>query len=342
VNGNNSPNNELPPPPIPILILPATPIVETAEPGESSPTREKEKKGADSSSFDRDREGSKLTKKINQMLKSGVRGVHKSGARLTAVSQKIGSRVVRNGSLRRSNSTPGRYVLVLIANMLKTVRLDFHAVLRQTSYQASSIHSRRRLSSIVQSHDGTPPESLIPPPPPSPQAVPPPPDVKLNSRLAKERRMLSDLWLMSEATFRRLGKIEQAKGAIQEAEVRDENNPAVWVQVCLPSLLYIHQLAIKPTSQTPCTNVPLNCPMGIPALDPDKWRISSDFPDSDVVHIIRDEIADSEGEDKDQSMMNGQDVDQEAVGGHARKRAMSTVSTLSRQGSPTKRTHHGK
>jgi hypothetical protein len=36
---------------------------------------------------------------------------------------------------------------------------------------------------------------------------------------------------MSAATFRRLGKIEQAKGAIQEAEVKDEGNPAVWVQV---------------------------------------------------------------------------------------------------------------
>lgn len=45
--------------------------------------------------------------------------------------------------------------------------------------------------------------------------------------------MLSDLWLMSAATFRRLGKIEQAKGAIQEAEVRDENNSAVWVQACV-------------------------------------------------------------------------------------------------------------
>lgn len=44
-------------------------------------------------------------------------------------------------------------------------------------------------------------------------------------------RLLSDLWLMSAATFRRLGKIDQAKGAIQEAEVKDENNPAVWVQV---------------------------------------------------------------------------------------------------------------
>ncbi|KIJ94148.1 hypothetical protein K443DRAFT_369051 [Laccaria amethystina LaAM-08-1] len=115
------------------MILPATPIVETAEPGESSPTREKEKKGADkkhshhtlvkkssllaksSSSFDRDREGSKSTKKINQMLKSGVRGVHKSGARLTAVSRKIGSGVVRNGSC-------GGRIRHLV---------DFHAVLRQ-------------------------------------------------------------------------------------------------------------------------------------------------------------------------------------------------------------------
>lgn len=36
---------------------------------------------------------------------------------------------------------------------------------------------------------------------------------------------------MSAATFRRSGKIEQARGAIQEAEVRDDENPGVWVQV---------------------------------------------------------------------------------------------------------------
>ena len=36
---------------------------------------------------------------------------------------------------------------------------------------------------------------------------------------------------MSAAIFRRQGKIEQAKGAIQEAEVRDEDNPNIWVQV---------------------------------------------------------------------------------------------------------------
>jgi hypothetical protein len=55
--------------------------------------------------------------------------------------------------------------------------------------------------------------------------------VKPSKRQAKENRLLSQLWLMSAATFRRLGKIEQAKGAIQEAEVKDEGNPSVWVQV---------------------------------------------------------------------------------------------------------------
>jgi hypothetical protein len=36
---------------------------------------------------------------------------------------------------------------------------------------------------------------------------------------------------MSAATFRRRGKLEQALGAIQEAEVLDQTNPEVWVQV---------------------------------------------------------------------------------------------------------------
>ena len=104
--------------------------------------------------------------------------------------------------------------------------VDFHAVLRQTSYQASSIHSRRRFSSMINPYDRTPTMSPTPPPPP-----PPPQENKLSIRTARSNRLLADLWLMSAATFRRLGKIEQAKGAIQEAEVRDEDNPAVWVQV---------------------------------------------------------------------------------------------------------------
>lgn len=58
-----------------------------------------------------------------------------------------------------------------------------------------------------------------------------------NIRSARERRLLSDLWLMSAATFRRLEKLDQARGAIQEAEELDEENEAVWVQVCFLSLL---------------------------------------------------------------------------------------------------------
>lgn len=45
--------------------------------------------------------------------------------------------------------------------------------------------------------------------------------------------MLSNLWLMSAATFRRMDKVEQARAAIQEAEVKDDNNPEVWVQLGL-------------------------------------------------------------------------------------------------------------
>lgn len=75
-----------------------------------------------------------------------------------------------------------------------------------------------------------PAESLLPPPPP-PTPSPDRKDQKSNRRAARDSRLLSDLWLQSAATFRRLGKIEQAKGAIQEGEVRDEDNPAVWVQV---------------------------------------------------------------------------------------------------------------
>lgn len=123
--------------------------------------------------------------------------------------------------------------------------LDFHAVLQPTSYQASSIHSRRRLSSIIQSRDRTPTDS--PPPPPLPPydfaSTSTHTDYTTNTGVSntnpgsrippctRENRLMSDLWLMSAATFRRLGKIEQAKGSIQEAEVKDEANPGVWVQV---------------------------------------------------------------------------------------------------------------
>ncbi|KAF8632468.1 hypothetical protein AX15_001868 [Amanita polypyramis BW_CC] len=195
---------------IPITISPAPP----ENPGE---TEEKKSgllgDGRQKRSTSIDRGDTSKSKKVQQMLKTGV---HKGQERITTISKRIGNGVARGGglsSLRRTNSTP-----------------DLHAVLHPTSYQASSIHSRRRVSSILHSHEGTPAESPTPPPPPP---VPPVGQTKKDARVARENKMLSDVWLMSAATFRRLGKIEQAKGSIQEAEVCDESNPAVWVQLGL-------------------------------------------------------------------------------------------------------------
>ncbi|KAF5319427.1 hypothetical protein D9619_008793 [Psilocybe cf. subviscida] len=186
-----------------------------------------------STSGDRTNGDHSASKKVQQML-------HKSRAGITAVSRKIGGK----GHLRRANSTP-----------------DFHAMLQPTSYQASSIHSRKRISSIIHdSHDPytrstTPLHGASSPTPPyspyhrgrdftgaSNTTAPSSPHagtIRTNGTSAEKpgqtrtNRLLSNLWLMSAATFRRLGKTEQTRGAIQEAEVKNESNPNVWVQLGL-------------------------------------------------------------------------------------------------------------
>lgn len=54
------------------------------------------------------------------------------------------------------------------------------------------------------------------------------PSVETNPRATK---LLVDLWLMTAASFRRSGRLEDARGAIQEAEALDADDPDVWVQV---------------------------------------------------------------------------------------------------------------
>ncbi|TRM66755.1 hypothetical protein BD626DRAFT_483705 [Schizophyllum amplum] len=203
---------------IPITVSPATPSEQSHPPLSAA----QEKIAAENPLPDRLSGGSRLSdrhsthsrsrpKRMQQALKDRV---HQGHARLSTISKKLGSGVVRNGSLKRSRSAP-----------------DFDSMLRPASaYQASSIHSRRRVSAMMSSPDLQDTQTPMPPPP----ALPPiESNSSANSRTARERRLLSDLWLMSAATFRRLDKIEQARGAIQEAEVRDENNPAVWVQLGL-------------------------------------------------------------------------------------------------------------
>ncbi|EJT98203.1 hypothetical protein DACRYDRAFT_71263 [Dacryopinax primogenitus] len=105
-------------------------------------------------------------------------------------------------------------------------------------YQASSIHSRVRRypspgsmrGSVHGSMRGTISPGRLEPP--SPSLVPSEPSGH-PGRTQHETRILSELWLMSAATFRRMGQIEQAHGAIQEAEVIDPENPNVWVQLGL-------------------------------------------------------------------------------------------------------------
>ncbi|KAL8277048.1 hypothetical protein RQP46_010582 [Phenoliferia psychrophenolica] len=56
------------------------------------------------------------------------------------------------------------------------------------------------------------------------------PAVETNARATK---LLVDLWLMTAASFRRAGKLDDARGAIQEAEVLNADDPDVWVQFAL-------------------------------------------------------------------------------------------------------------
>lgn len=93
-----------------------------------------------------------------------------------------------------------------------------------TTYDPSTYSSRR--TSIRGGDSSRLGDSSAPPTRPSSPAP-----YELGQQKVVGARLLSDLWLMSAATFRRLGKLDEAKGAIQDAEERDYENPNVWVQV---------------------------------------------------------------------------------------------------------------
>ena len=105
---NNGAFDAASPTPIPITITPATPGIsgsssQTAQSSSSFDTFEEKR----STSLDeKDRDISR-GKKVKEVLKSGV---HKSQARITTISKKIGHGVGRHGSLnlKRTISAPGK------------------------------------------------------------------------------------------------------------------------------------------------------------------------------------------------------------------------------------------
>ena len=64
-------------------------------------------------------------------------------------------------------------------------------------------------------------------------SIAPPGKAPDHGRTAAESRILSDLWLMSAATFRRAGELDQCLVAIGEAELLDPSNSSVWIQLGL-------------------------------------------------------------------------------------------------------------
>ncbi|EGG10365.1 uncharacterized protein MELLADRAFT_94423 [Melampsora larici-populina 98AG31] len=58
----------------------------------------------------------------------------------------------------------------------------------------------------------------------------------IEGKVSKADKLLQSLWLMSAATFRRWGKMDECLGAIQEAESLDSDEADVWVQYALYKL----------------------------------------------------------------------------------------------------------
>lgn len=88
------------------------------------------------------------------------------------------------------------------------------------SYISQSLQSHKRRSSLGAEHalalaDGATKQDE---------------DKKEQPSNSKSIKTLQDLWLMSAATFRRWGKNDECKGAVEEAESLNPDSPDLWVQ----------------------------------------------------------------------------------------------------------------
>lgn len=105
----------------------------------------------------------------------------------------------------------------------------------------TAIHSHYRSSRVRR-------PSPPPPPPPSAPTKSSSSPTTLDTRSPEEKRILSDLWLASAATFRRWGKLEQCLVCVMEAEGLDPANEDVWVQL---GMYHVANTALTATTASP-------------------------------------------------------------------------------------------
>ncbi|WWD09042.1 hypothetical protein V865_007162 [Kwoniella europaea PYCC6329] len=147
-------------------------------------------------------------------------------AQVQGVAQPVSAPVSRPSSIRRLSST---------SPTIQQQGVKERSASAAQSLAPTAIHSHFRNYAPSS-------RTILPPPPPIQQ-----PTMEEHGRTPAESRILSNLWLMSAATFRRWGKLEQCLVAIEEAEVLDPENPDVWVQLGM-----YHQVINKqnPSSST--------------------------------------------------------------------------------------------
>ncbi|RUS12859.1 hypothetical protein BC938DRAFT_478374, partial [Jimgerdemannia flammicorona] len=106
---------------------------------------------------------------------------------------------------------------------------DIPRVSRTSSVSSSSLRSLHSPTPSI----GTPIsiKSIYPP-----ITVPSRPSTRSRLRRIRSLRVLTSLWLASTAAFRRLGKLEEARKAVGEAEGVDALSPDLWCQLGLLSL----------------------------------------------------------------------------------------------------------
>ncbi|GAA5964258.1 hypothetical protein JCM21900_001805 [Sporobolomyces salmonicolor] len=120
------------------------------------------------------------------------------------------------------------------------------------------------------------------------------PSVETNRRATK---LLVDIWLTSAASFRRAGKLDEAQGAVFEAEQLDAEDPDVWSQLAqlhiargetararvvlqkafsfdvdhLPSVILFSRLYLTPPSPSPPSPAPVDSTQSSSLADPSSW-----------------------------------------------------------------------